>query len=340
MQMESLAEDRTGRPRRPVLGRRQRSLLRLIGIRIVLAVPVILGVTTLIFVVGTFAKQDPARSVLGVDASAEVRADFDRAHGLNDPLVVRYVRYLNQLAHGDLGVTLATQEPIGDLMRDAAPVTVSLTLMASGLALLIGAALGTAAAMRRNSPLDRVVLFFSSLGHSLPSFWVGLVFIEIFAVHWALVPSGGYTAPSTSVTGWLRGLIGPALVLAIPFGAVMARVIRGAMVEELSKDYVRTAQGLGLSTGRIVFRNVLRNALVAPLTAFGIGVGSLLSGAVLIESLFQLPGLGLMMVNGVQQGDYGLVRAVAIFGVIAYLLVNLIVDILVIVLTPREWAVA
>lgn len=321
---------------RPALSTRSRRVLRLVSLRIVFAVPVVLGVITLIFLVGALSGNDPARSVLGVDASAQARAAFDRAHGLDDPLPVRYVRYLNHLAHGNLGVGLVTQQPIWHMLGGAIPVTVSLTLLASGLALLLGLVFGTIAGVSRDSPVDKAVLVISSVGHALPAFWVGLIFIEVFAVHWHVIPSGGYVPLATGFSEWLHHLIGPALVLALPFGAVIARVVRSSIVQELEKEYVRTAQGLGLSMPTIIVRNVLRNALAAPLTTFGIGVGVLFSGAVLIESLFQLPGLGMMTVTGIQEGDFGKVSAVGIFGGIAFVAVNTVIDVVCVFLDPRE----
>lgn len=314
---------------------RGRALLRQVMLRLLLVVPVVLGVVTLIFLVGALSKRDPARAAVGPVASAAQREAFAKAHGLDDPLPVRYVRYLGDVARGDLSVTLVTQEPIGDLVKQAAPVTVSLTLLASGLALLLGLVLGTLSAVRRGSLLDRVALVFASVGHAVPAFLVGLIFIQLFSVRWHLLPSGGYSPLTAGVGPWLRSLIGPALVLALPFGAVMARVIRGAMVQELEKEYVRTAEGLGLSLRTIVGRNVLRNALSAPLTTFGIGMGVLFSGAILIESLFQLPGLGMLTVQGIQNGDFGVVSAVGIFGGIAFVVVNAVIDVICALLDPR-----
>ena len=328
--------ERVGRPERPTRSFRGSSIAGRILTRLALALPVVLGVITLIFLVGAFSSYDPARSVLGLETDPKVLEAWDDAHGYNDPLPVQWARYLNRLAHGDLGVTLATQEPIGDRMQKAIPVTVSLTVVASGFALLFGIVFGLVAAIRRNSLADRAVLVGASVGHSIPAFWSGLIIIELFAVHWHLIPSGGYTPITESFSGWFKSLIGPALALAIPFGAVMARVIRSALVEEFDKDYVRTAEGLGLTTATIVARNVLRNAVTAPLTSFGVGVGVLFSGAVLIESLFQLPGLGSMLVDGIRTGDFGLVAAVGIFGGIAFVVVNAIVDVLCSLFNPRE----
>lgn len=311
-------------------------LLRRIGVRLALSIPVLLGVVTLIFLMGVLSNQDPARSVLGVTAGAAQRYAFDKAHGFYDPLPIRWLEYLGQIAHGDFGVTIATQESIGGLLIQAVPVTASLTILASLLALVMGLALGAVAAVKRSSPIDKAVLLFSSVGHSLPSFWVGLLAIEAFAVHYNWIPSGGYVPPTQGVLNWLHALIAPALVLAIPFGAVMARVVRSSMVEELAKEYVRTAQGLGLSMPTIVVRNVLRNAMVAPLTTFGVAVGGLFSGAVLIESLFNLPGLGSLMVTGIHDGDFGIVRAVGMFGAVAFVVVNVVVDVLTTILNPRE----
>jgi len=332
--------ERVGRPARPSRSFRGRSITRRIFTRLVFALPVVLGVITLIFLVGAFSSYDPARSVLGLEADPHALAVWDDAHGYNDPLPVQWGRYLDKLAHGDLGVTVATQEPISGRMRTAIPVTVSLTFVASSFALLIGIVFGLLAAIRSNSLADRAVLVGASVGHSIPAFWSGLIIIELFAVHWHLIPSGGYTTAADDVGAWFKSLIGPALALAIPFGAVMARVIRSALVEEFDKDYVRTAEGLGLTTARIVARNVLRNAVTAPITSFGVGIGVLFSGAVLIESLFQLPGLGSMLVDGIRTGDFGLVAAVGIFGGTAFVVVNAVVDVLCSIFNPRETAAA
>ncbi|MDO8210344.1 ABC transporter permease [Conexibacter sp. CPCC 206217] len=322
-------------PGRPPAASRRRALLRQIALRLLMVVPVVLGVITLIFLVGALSKRDPARAAVGPTASAAQREAFAKAHGLDDPLPVRYVRYLGDLARGDLSVTLVTQEPIGGLVKRAAPVTVSLTLLASALALLLGLVMGVLSALHRGSPFDRAALVVASVGHAVPAFLVGLVAIQLFAVNWHVIPSGGYSPLADGVGEWLRSLIAPALVLALPFGAVMARVIRGTMVQELDKEYVRTAEGLGLPVRTIVLRNVLRNALSAPLTQFGVGMGVLFSGAILIESLFQLPGLGMLTVQGIQNGDFGLVSAVGIFGGIAFVLVNAVIDVICALLDPK-----
>ena len=328
--------ERVGRPERPARSFRGGSVARLLLVRLAFALPVVLGVITLIFLVGAFSKYDPGRSVLGLEADPAAIHRYDQTHGYNDPLPVQWARYLSRLAHGDLGVTLATQEPIGNRLQRAIPVTVSLTLLASGFALLFGIVFGLIAAIRKNSLADRAVLVGASVGHSIPAFWSGLLIIELFAVHWHVIPSGGYTPISHGVGQWFRSLIGPALALAIPFGAVMARVIRSSFVEEFDKDYVRTAKGLGLTMATIVARNVFRNAVTAPITSFGVGVGVLFSGAVLIESLFQLPGLGSMLVDGIRTGDFALVAAVGIFGGAGFVVVNAVVDVICSLLNPRE----
>ena len=327
---------RAGRLRRPARMRTRHPLLRQLVVRTALAVPVVLGVVTLIFLISLLSHQDPALAVLGPGSSAAARAAFDNAHGLGGNVFIRYGRYLDHLAHGNLGNALATQQPISTLMGSAIPVTVSLTLLASFLALLIGLVFGSIAAVRRNSLFDRGVTGLASLGQAMPAPWTGLLVIELFAVNLHLVPSGGYTPPSQSIGGWLQSLITPALVLAVPFGAVMARVVRGSMIEELNKDYVRTAEGLGLRRTTIVVRNVLGNAMVAPLTSFGTAMGQLFAGTVVIESLFQLPGLGMMLFNGINEADFGLVEAVGIFGGVAFVFVNLVVDVISTLLNPRE----
>lgn len=303
--------------------------------RVLGAILVVLGAVTVVFLIGELSGQSPALAALGVYADQDAREAFAAANGLNDPLIVRWARYLAQLAHGDFGVSLATGRPIGDDLAAALPVTASLALTATILAVVVSVLLGTAAALKRGGWLDRVVLVVTSLGQSIPAFWLGIMVIQLFAVGLRVIPVGGFVPLSAGFGPWLGSIIAPAVVLAIPFTADLTRVLRTSIVDELGKDYVRTATGLGLRPLTILVRNVTRNAISAPVTVLGLKLGTLFAGAVLVEAVFRLPGIGSLMVRAVGQADYGVVQAAAIVAAVAFVLANALVDIAQFAINPR-----
>lgn len=314
---------------------RARSVARLVVTRLVAAVVVVLGVVTLVFVISVATGQNAAAAKLGPFSSQAARDAFARANGLDKPAIVQYGHYLDRLLHGNLGTSVVLNESISHLIAKALPVTTSLAVLATLVSAVASMLLGCAAALTRDRWPDRVIRAFCSVAHSMPSFWIGLLAIQLLAVHYRIVPSGGYSPIGQGVGAWLHSMITPVLVLSLPFTAGMTRVIRISMLEELDKDYVRTAKGLGLSTREIVLRNVLRNALVAPLTVLGLSLGGLFAGAVLIEAVFRLPGIGSLVVTAVQERDFGIVAACAIVAGIAFVTVNLFVDIAQSLLSPR-----
>lgn len=310
-------------------------IARAVGRRLLLAVPTLVGVVFLIFVAIDLAPGDPATAALGTFATAEQRVQFREEQGLDDPLPVRFVRFAGDLATGDLGQSTVRPEPVVDLLGQALPVTLQLTGLALLLAVLGALVAGTLSAMQRDRWPDRVARLLTSAGLAAPDFWIGILAIQIIAVGLGWLPSGGYVPFTESPVDWLRSLVLPATVLAIPVASALAVLLRGALVDELEKDYVRTAQGLGLSRRAVLVRHVLRNALMGPLTVLGLRAGYLLGGAIIVEFLFILPGLGTLLINSVNEGDLGVARGVAIVTTLLFVLVNIAVDTAYLVLNPR-----
>lgn len=310
------------------------AFLRLALRRVAMLPVMVLGIALLVFVVLQFSPVDPAFNALGDSATPEARAAFAEAHGLNDPLPVRYLRFLGRLVHGDLGVTVPPSQPVTDRIAAAFPLTLQLTLLGLVLAVVLAVVLGVTGAVHRDRWPDQVFRVLSMAGVAVPSFWLGVLLIQQFALNTPLFPTGGYTNPADSLTGWLRTMTLPAVSLAVPVSASLARLVRTSMVAELDRDYVRTARGNGLPAV-VVIRAVLRNALVTPLTVLGVKAGYLLSGAVVIEAIFDLPGMGKLILEGVTGGDVALVQGTVLTIALAFLVVNVIVDLLYLLVNPR-----
>lgn len=295
-----------------------------------------LGAATLIFIIGVATGQTAALARLGPFASPEQIAAFEEANGLNDPIIVQYLRYIGRLLTGDFGNSLVTNQPIGEMILKALPVTISLALLATLVAAVVSLVLGSLAAVFRDGPFDVIVRAFTSIGQSLPVFWVGLLGIQFFAIQLRWLPSGGFVPLTEDPLGWLRSMTLPVLALSIPYSSVMTRIVRASMVEQLEKDYVRTARGLGLPMGRIMVRNVIRNGLVAPVTVLALALGGLLGGAVLVEAVYRLPGLGGLIVTAISQRDFGIVAGASIVAAAAFVIFNLLADLLQKKLNPRS----
>ncbi|MGW4421043.1 ABC transporter permease [Streptosporangium sp. NPDC004631] len=310
------------------------AFLRLAARRLVTLPLMLVGVTMLVFVVLRFSPNDPAYNALGDSASPEARAAYAAAHGLDDPLPLRYARFLGQLVQGDLGYTAPPAAPVVDRITTAFPLTMQLTLLSLVLAVTLALILGVVGALYRDRWPDQLTRVVSVAGVAIPSFWLGILLIQQFALGVELFPTGGYVNPADSPAGWLRSLTLPAIAVAVPVAASLTRLVRTSMVEELDRDYVRTATGNGLPRW-IVIRGALRNALITPLTVLGLRVGYLLSGAVVIETIFDLPGMGKLILDGVTNGDVALVQGSVLTIALAFLVVNLVVDLLYLVVNPR-----
>lgn len=311
-------------------------VLRMLLGRILSLVPLLLGVTLLVFIVMRFSPTDPALAAFdGANATDEQLEQFRRENGLLDPWPVQYLRFVAQLAQGDFGTSLITKQPVADTITTALPLTVQLTLMGLVLAIVLGLLFGVTSAIFRDRWPDQLIRIVSLAGVAAPAFWIALLLVQWLAVGEGLFPTSGYVSMNDSFGGWLNSMTLPAISLALPLAAVLTRIIRTSMVEELDKDYVRTARGGGLSPMVVVGRNVLRNALVTPLTVLGLRIGYLLGGAVVIETMFALPGMGQNMIQAVLDGDISKVQGFVITIAFGFVLINLIVDILYLIANPR-----
>lgn len=304
--------------------------------RILSLVPLLLGVTLFVFIVMQFSPTDQAVVALGDTNPTDAQLDqFRRENGLLDPWPVQYGRFVWQLLHGNFGNSVITKQPVADTITTALPLTIQLTLMGLVLAVVLGLVFGIVSALYRDRWPDQVIRVVSLAGVAAPAFWIALLLVQWLAVGQGLFPTSGYVSPADSFSGWLNSMTLPAVALAAPVAAQLTRVIRTSMVEELDKDYVRTARGGGLSPVVVVGRNVLRNALVTPLTVLGLRIGYLLGGAVVIETMFALPGMGQNMIQAVGDGDVTKVQGFVLTIALIFVLVNLIVDVLYLIANPR-----
>ncbi|BDZ49373.1 ABC transporter permease [Frondihabitans sucicola] len=311
------------------------AFLRLAGRRLAVLPILVLGITALVFFVMQLAPGDPAINALGESSSQAARALYRASHGLDQPVFLQYLRFLGGLFHGSLGSTVPPSNPVIGLIATAFPLTLQLTFLGLVIAVVVSLALGVTGALYRDRWPDQLIRIVSIAGIAIPSFWLAILLIQNFALDVAWFPTGGYVNPGTSLSGWLRTMLLPAIALGLPVAASLTRVIRSAMVEELDRDYVRTAIGSGVPRSVVIGRNVLRNALITPVTVLGLRVGYLLGGAVVIEVIFDLPGMGKLILNGVTNNDTNLVQGVTLTIALAFVLVNIAVDLLYLLINPR-----
>jgi peptide/nickel transport system permease protein len=312
------------------------AVLRILLRRVALLVPLMLGIVLFVFLVMRFSDVDPASAFFqGANPTPRQLHDFREEHGLLDPLPVRYVDFVADLLHGDMGTSALTRAPVIDQVTTALPLTLQLTFLGLGVAVVLSLVGGVTAAIYRDRLPDQIIRVVSLTGVAAPGFWLALLMIQYLAVDQGWFPTGGYINPADSVTGWLKTMTLPALALSLPVAAQLTRIVRTAVVEELDKDYVRTAIGSGLPPRVVVGRNVLRNALINPLTVLGLRVGYLLGGAVVIETIFSLPGMGKLMIDAVKNGDPAVVQGVVLTTAAGFVVVNLVIDVLYLLVNPR-----
>ncbi|HLR56562.1 MAG TPA: ABC transporter permease [Beutenbergiaceae bacterium] len=316
------------------------NLIRLIGRRLVALPIMILGVALLVFVVMSFSPIDPARLALGESASPEAIDAYRERNGLNDPLGVRYFTFVWRLiAHGDMGVTSGNQK-VTDVVMHALPITLQLTFIGLLIAVVIGAVLGVIAALYRDRWPDQLIRVVSILSLATPSFWLAILLIQ-----WLANVPGGWGIFPALISDWvpltqdpglyLKQIALPAIALGLPVSGSLTRVVRTAMVEELDKDYVRTAIGAGIPKRVVIARNVFRNALITPVTVLGLRAGYLIGGAVIIEIIFNIQAMGQLILDGVKRNDVFLVQGVTLSVAIAFIVINIIVDLIYVLVNPR-----
>jgi peptide/nickel transport system permease protein len=278
---------------------------------------------------------DPARALAGEEADPVAIAATRAKYGLDQPMPVQYYRYLENLIQGDMGRSLRTGLPVTETIRDALPVTVQLAVFSLAVAVLIGVGAGVVAAVRRRTATEWAANTVALLGLSIPNFWLGLMAILVFAIAFPVLPASGFVSVFDDPVESFRHLLMPALVLGTALSAVVMRQTRSAMLEALSADYVRTARAKGLSNSQVVLSHALRNSLIVVITIVGLQLGALISGAVVTEQIFVLPGFGKLTIDAVLTRDYPMIQGVVLVTAAAYILINLLVDLLYSVIDPR-----
>ncbi len=286
--------------------------------RLVSALVVVLGVCTLVFLLIHLVPGDPVEAMLGENAQVADREALRQALGLDRPLGEQYLDYLQRLARLDLGLSFQERRPVAAILGERLPATLELTLAALALALTLALPLGVLAARHRGSPLDTGAMGLSLVGVSIPNFWLGPLLILVFSLWLGWTPVSGREGPAS--------LILPALTLGTGMAAILARMVRGSILEVLGEDYVRTARAKGLSERRVLWGHALRNAWLPILTLIGLQLGGLLGGAVITETVFAWPGVGSLLVEAIQSRDYPVVQACVLLVSLSYVLVNTLTD--------------
>lgn len=306
-------------------------MIRFISQRVALAIPVLFGVSVTVFVLVHLAPGDPVATITGITPdSGRQMAELRHQLGLDQPWPVQYAKWLGRMVRGDLGTSLYAHAPVRQLIGSSLPVTLELAGCSLAVSVVLGLPLGVVAALRRGRLTDHLLRLVTVVGVSMPVFWLGLLLIIAFALKLGWLPAGG----SVADLGW-RALVLPTATLSASFMAVVARITRATVLEVISEDFIRTARAKGLSSFAVYFRHALGNALIPVVTVIGLQLGTLLSGAVLTETIFGLPGLGRLMVNAVSARDYPLILGGVCVIAALYVTLNVIVDLTYGFLDPR-----
>ena len=303
--------------------------------RLALVLPTLFFVSLLVFGLQQLLPGDPALALAGEERDPAVIAFLRQKYHLDEPLPVRYLLWAKGVLSGDLGESIRIKRPVRDLVLEKLPVTAELAALAFVIALAIGLPMGIVAAVGNDSAIDYAATMVALWGRSIPNFWLGIILILLFSVQWGLLPASGFVSPAESLPRNLATLIMPAFVLGNGIAAVLMRHSRSAMLEVLSADYVRTARAKGLSETRVVLHHALRNALLPVITLGALEFGELLSGAVVTEQVFTIPGFGKLIVDAVFNRDYAVVQGVVLCTALAFILLNLLADLAYALVNPR-----
>jgi peptide/nickel transport system permease protein len=303
--------------------------------RVLSTIPVLVIVAIIVFLMLRLTPGDPAASLVGNNGTSADIANIRASLGLDQPLPVQFYKWSLQLLKGDLGESYYMKRPVTQLIGQRIGPTLSLSFLTMFVTILLAVPLGVFAAWRHGGWLDRALMGFSVVGFSIPSFVIGYLLIWVVALHWQLLPVQGYVPIAQGFGGWLSHLALPALTLSIIYLALIARVTRASVSEALSEDYIRTARSKGISELRVLTRHALANAAVPIVTVIGIGVGLLIGGVVVTETVYAIPGLGQLTVDAVLGRDFPLIQGITLFFSFVYVLINLLVDLSYVVLDPR-----
>lgn len=304
--------------------------------RLIGAALVMLAVSTLVFFMIRLVPGDPIAAMLADSGSPEAREALIRRLGLDQPLIVQFWKWLTGVLQGDFGASIyGSNQPVADILLAALPKTLSLAFLSFFIAIAIAVPAGIISATRKNSAADVGVSLFAFLGLSMPDFWLAILLIIIFAANLQWLPAIGYAPMSEGFWEWLSHLILPAIAIGTGFSAIIARMIRSSMLEVLQADYMRTATSKGLTQRVMLLRHALPNALIPVITVIGIAFALLISGAVVVENVFSIKGLGRVLIQGIQNRDYPVVQGAVLLVSAFFVLSNLVVDLLYAVIDPR-----
>jgi peptide/nickel transport system permease protein len=303
-------------------------VLTLVARRLLAAIPVLLGVSVIVFLMMRLLPGDVAQLILSDWGASREQVDTLRAQlGLNDPLWLQYYHFATRALHGDLGRSVHTNRPVLAEILSQLPSTIELTLAAMAFAVLLGLVLGTLAALRQNGPLDNGSMLVSLLGVSMPSFWLGLLLIFVFSLTLGWFPATG--------RGGLERVVLPAVTLGFIAAATIARLVRSSMLEVMRQEYIVVARAKGLPGAIVIWRHAMRNAMIPVITIIGLQFGNLLAGAVIVETVFTRPGLGRLTITAILGKDFTMVQGTMLFTASVYILVNLLVDLSYSLIDPR-----
>jgi peptide/nickel transport system permease protein len=310
-------------------------MLTFLGKRILQLIPTLFFVSVLIFSLQQLLPGDPALIMAGEERDPEVIAQIRKQYRLDQPIPVQYVYWMKGVLSGDLGESLRIKVPVRDLVLEKLPVTLQLASMAIVIALLIGISAGIISAVKKDSVWDYGANVFALWGISTPNFWLGIMLIFLFSVQLGWLPASGYVRLSEDWRASLAATIMPAFVLGNAIAAVLMRHTRSAMLQVLESDYVRTARAKGLLERSVIMKHAMRNALTPVITLGALELGTLLSGAVLTEQIFSIPGFGKLIVDAVFNRDYAVVQGVVLVTATTYITLNLLADIAYVLVNPR-----
>lgn len=303
--------------------------------RLLVTIVVLLLVSLISFSIMQLVPGDPAVVMAGLAATADQIQAIRVQFGLDKPFHVQLVRWYAGIAVGDMGQSMTLGRAVGQALIERLPATIGLALVAFAMTIVIGLSAGILAAIRQNTWIDQLIMTLAVVGVSVPSFWLGLILIIVFAVTFDLLPAGGYVAFAQSPRDWLVSLLLPAFSLALLQVGLLARITRSAMVETLRQDFIRTAKAKGLPTWMVICKHALMNVMVMVVTIIGIIFSLMLSGSVVIETVFSIPGLGRLMASAILTRDYPLIQGGLLLTAAMFVLINLVVDVLYAYLDPR-----
>ena len=302
-------------------------MLKYIIKKLILMIPVLIGMTIVIFMILHLAPGDPVDLIVGPNATPEVYENISRSLGLDKPLIVQYFTFLKNILKGNLGTSILQNRPVSELIAERFPVTFKLGIYALLLSFIIALPIGIKAAIKRNTPTDYISMTAALIGISMPTFWFGLLLLYFFAYKLGWFPISGY--------GTSKHLVLPIITVGLTDAAITARMVRSSMLEVIRQDYIRTARAKGLHERIIMNKHALKNALIPIITLLGMRVGWIFGGSVILETVFSIPGIGRLMVDGIFSRDYPVVQGSMLVLTASVLVGNLIADILYAVVDPR-----